>query len=308
MAALIVSAACLFPAAQASAGTKPRVLVFSKTAGFRHPSIPIAVDAVRRLGARHGFVVDATEDGSAFTGSNLRRYAAVVFLSTTGDVLDPRPAGGVRALHPRGRRLRWSPRRRRHGIRLAVLRRPGRRLLPVPPADSALAARDGQGGRPPPSLHPPSVQPVDPHRRVVRLPSQPAGRRPRARDPRRGHLRGCGDGHGPPDRLVPRLPGRALLVHGRRAHSGVVRRAGLPATSARRHPLGRRPGEGRLPRHRRLRLPEGHPERPSRRADVPCRASRPPRAAHHAAGRGAHARPAHGAQHGGRAARRLRAR
>ena len=108
-AALIVSAACVLPAAQASAGTKPRVLVFSKTAGFRHPSIPIGVDTVRRLGARHGFVVDATEDGSAFTGSNLRRYAAVVFLSTTGDVLDPgqqtaferyiRAGGGFAGVH-----------------------------------------------------------------------------------------------------------------------------------------------------------------------------------------------------------------
>ncbi|MEU1597373.1 ThuA domain-containing protein [Streptomyces sp. NPDC005708] len=65
-----------------------RVLVFSKTAGFRHDSIPEGIAAVQQLGAAHGFTVDATEDAGAFTGKNLRRYDAVVFMSTTGDVLD----------------------------------------------------------------------------------------------------------------------------------------------------------------------------------------------------------------------------
>ncbi|WP_031510440.1 ThuA domain-containing protein [Streptomyces megasporus] len=65
-----------------------RVLVFSKTAGFRHDSIPDGIAAVRDLGARNGFTVDATEDAGAFTRKNLDRYAAVVFLSTTGDVLN----------------------------------------------------------------------------------------------------------------------------------------------------------------------------------------------------------------------------
>ncbi|MDG9715828.1 ThuA domain-containing protein [Streptomyces sp. DH24] len=65
-----------------------RVLVFSKTAGFRHDSIPEGVATVKQLGATGGFTVDATEDAGAFTAANLRRYDAVVFLSTTGDVLD----------------------------------------------------------------------------------------------------------------------------------------------------------------------------------------------------------------------------
>ncbi|MFE6548001.1 ThuA domain-containing protein [Streptomyces sp. NPDC057746] len=75
------------PAASHSADGK-RVLVFSKTAGFRHDSIPDGVAAVRQLGERSGFAVDATEDAGAFTSKNLKRYDAVVFLSTTGDVLD----------------------------------------------------------------------------------------------------------------------------------------------------------------------------------------------------------------------------
>ncbi|MFF8970731.1 ThuA domain-containing protein [Streptomyces sp. NPDC014995] len=65
-----------------------RVLVFTKTAGFRHDSIPDGIAAVEQLGETGGFTVDATEDAGAFTPSNLRRYDAVVFLSTTGDVLD----------------------------------------------------------------------------------------------------------------------------------------------------------------------------------------------------------------------------
>ncbi|MFE9123892.1 ThuA domain-containing protein [Streptomyces sp. NPDC007148] len=75
------------PAASHSADGK-RVLVFSKTAGFRHDSIPDGVAAVRQLGGTGGFAVDATEDAGAFTSKNLKRYDAVVFLSTTGDVLD----------------------------------------------------------------------------------------------------------------------------------------------------------------------------------------------------------------------------
>jgi type 1 glutamine amidotransferase len=64
-----------------------RVLVFSKTAGFRHDSIPAGIQAIRDLGAANNFTVDASEDSSAFNQSNLARYQAVIFLNTTGDIL-----------------------------------------------------------------------------------------------------------------------------------------------------------------------------------------------------------------------------
>ncbi|MFD9096754.1 ThuA domain-containing protein [Streptomyces collinus] len=76
------------PAVSDPAHTTKRVLVFSRTAGFRHDSIPEGIAAVRQLGQAGGFTVDATEDADAFTGKNLSRYDAVVFMSTTGDVLD----------------------------------------------------------------------------------------------------------------------------------------------------------------------------------------------------------------------------
>ena len=69
--------------------TEPyKVLVFSKTAGFRHDSIPTAIAALRNLGDRNDFVIDAVEDAAAFNDANLTHYKAVVFLLTSGDVLD----------------------------------------------------------------------------------------------------------------------------------------------------------------------------------------------------------------------------
>ena len=65
------------------------VLVFSKTTGFRHTSIEVGVDAVKKLGAANNFNVDATEDGAWFTADNLQKYEVVVFMNTNGlDVLD----------------------------------------------------------------------------------------------------------------------------------------------------------------------------------------------------------------------------
>jgi type 1 glutamine amidotransferase len=64
-----------------------RILVFSKTAGFRHDSIPDGIAAIRRLGAEDGYEVDATEDFGFFEDARLGTYDAVVFLLTTGDVL-----------------------------------------------------------------------------------------------------------------------------------------------------------------------------------------------------------------------------
>lgn len=65
-----------------------RILVFSRTAGFRHTSIEPGIAALQNLGAANGFAVDATEDAGQFTTANLGRYKAVIFLSTTGDVLN----------------------------------------------------------------------------------------------------------------------------------------------------------------------------------------------------------------------------
>jgi cytochrome c len=65
----------------------PRILVFSKTAGFYHESIPTGIEAIQKLGVENGFAVDTTKDAATFTEQELKKYKAVVFLNTTMNVL-----------------------------------------------------------------------------------------------------------------------------------------------------------------------------------------------------------------------------
>lgn len=66
------------------------VLVFTRTAGFRHDVLDgVAPDALRELAAasRVPATVTFTDDPAVFTDAGLAPYSAVVFLATTGDVL-----------------------------------------------------------------------------------------------------------------------------------------------------------------------------------------------------------------------------
>lgn len=65
-----------------------KVLVFSKTAGFRHASIESGVKAIQKLGLENDFEVEHTENSRDFTTEKLKNYAAVIWLSTTMDVLN----------------------------------------------------------------------------------------------------------------------------------------------------------------------------------------------------------------------------
>lgn len=67
---------------------KKKILVFSKTAGFRHSSIKAGKEALLKLGKENNFAVDTTEDAAYFNDKTLNSYPAVVFLNTTGDVLN----------------------------------------------------------------------------------------------------------------------------------------------------------------------------------------------------------------------------
>jgi type 1 glutamine amidotransferase len=87
---LLAAAPAAAPAPASAAGTPPsfRVLAFTKTTGYRHGSIADALTAVEKLGAANGFAVDRGEDARVFNDANLARYKVVMFLLTTGDVLD----------------------------------------------------------------------------------------------------------------------------------------------------------------------------------------------------------------------------
>jgi glucose/arabinose dehydrogenase/cytochrome c551/c552/type 1 glutamine amidotransferase len=67
---------------------EPKVLVFSKTMGFKHASIPAGIAAIQKLGSENGFAVDTTKSAELFTDENLKQYSAIIFMSTTGNVLD----------------------------------------------------------------------------------------------------------------------------------------------------------------------------------------------------------------------------
>ncbi|MBO9591759.1 MAG: ThuA domain-containing protein [Niabella sp.] len=73
-------------AAAGAAGS--RVLVFYKTTGFYHQSIEAGLPAIYKLSTENGFSVDSTKDAGAFTTENLKKYAAIIFLSTTGTLFD----------------------------------------------------------------------------------------------------------------------------------------------------------------------------------------------------------------------------
>ena len=114
-----LAAVLLVPLASATAdrgdgrghhGKRFSALIFSKTAAFRHTEcVPQGTVAIAQMAAKRGFEVDATENADAFTDANLADYDVVIFLCTTGDVLDDaqqaaferyiRAGGGYAGIH-----------------------------------------------------------------------------------------------------------------------------------------------------------------------------------------------------------------
>lgn len=87
----VAALVCLFSCTSKREG-KPRVLIFSKTAGYHHASIPKGIEAIQKLGTENGFDVDTTTNSAIFNQDSLDKYSAVIFLNTTGDLLDYRQA------------------------------------------------------------------------------------------------------------------------------------------------------------------------------------------------------------------------
>jgi uncharacterized protein len=72
-----------------------KVLLFTKTDGFHHESIQEGVTGMRQLAARHNFSVDWQENASVFTDKGLEKYACIVFLNTTGNILNDEQQGAM---------------------------------------------------------------------------------------------------------------------------------------------------------------------------------------------------------------------
>ena len=234
------------PPAPAAADDPYDVLVFSKTAGFRHDSIAGRHPGRSATWARRTTSPStATEDATAFTTANLAQYKAVVFLSTTGDVLNATQQtafesyiAAAAATSACTRPPTPSTTGRSTASWSAPTSPPTRRSSRPPSAGRGPGAR---GDRAP-------AADLDPHRRVVQLPHQPPLERARAGDPRREH-RTPAAAWAPTTRITwcKTYQRRPLVLHRPRAHPGVVRRPGLPRAPARRHPVRGRPVQRRLP-------------------------------------------------------------
>ena len=92
-AALLLAGGCTITSVQSTPEANlpappARILVFTRTAGFRHDSIPVGVETLRALAAEAGLQVEHSEDAGLFDAGSLSRFRAVVFLNATGDVLD----------------------------------------------------------------------------------------------------------------------------------------------------------------------------------------------------------------------------
>ncbi|MEO7959945.1 MAG: ThuA domain-containing protein, partial [Ginsengibacter sp.] len=85
---LILVAFITFTVRPAFAKQNPGVLVFCKTAGYHHSSIAVGIVAIQKLGAENNFNVDTSSDANNINSENLKQYKAVIFLSTTGDILN----------------------------------------------------------------------------------------------------------------------------------------------------------------------------------------------------------------------------
>lgn len=79
-----------------------KILVFSKTEGYRHASIPDGVQALRQMGTEQGWIVDHTEHAGIFDSDSLINYQAVIFLSTTGDIMNESQQAGFQAYIQQG--------------------------------------------------------------------------------------------------------------------------------------------------------------------------------------------------------------
>ncbi|KAI1394706.1 glycosyl hydrolase [Hypoxylon fuscum] len=74
------------------------VFVLSKTAGYRHESIPAGIKGIRQLGiSSNAFAADFSEDASLVNAGNLSRYAVVIFLQTSGDFLNAEQLAGLQS-------------------------------------------------------------------------------------------------------------------------------------------------------------------------------------------------------------------
>lgn len=96
----MITALALISAMAADAA--PRLLVFSKTTGFRHDAIPVARQAILEIALENEWSATFTEDAGWFEESRLSTYKGIVFMLTTGDVLNDTQQAAMQKFIERG--------------------------------------------------------------------------------------------------------------------------------------------------------------------------------------------------------------
>ncbi len=221
----------------ASAAPAFRALLFTKTVGYRHDSIPAGISMFQQQAAANNFELVQTEDSSVFTASNLATFDVIIMFQTSGMV--------------------WTSAAQRQAVEGYLAS--GKGIVGVHNAtDMGIESeypwwdQTMNGGAHMPEhspgvlqgtaivadkKHPSTTSLPDrwtPQRGVVQLRHQPARQRPRAGDRRRAHLqpRIPGDGPGPPDLLVPQRRRRAGVGHRDGPRDRLLQRDELPATTS----------------------------------------------------------------------------
>ena len=224
------------------------------------------------LGRQGDYQVDATQNATAFTGANLARYRAVVFLNTSGNRLNGEQEGALDDYMSRGGGFVGIGTAAEAEPGTALLQRPDRRAT-GPGEPDGRGDADGRRGRPRPSRDARPAARAQPHGRLVSLADAADRHRPhgralararRARRRRHDHRRDR-----PSDLLVPRRPGRALVLHRHGPHRGQLLRAAAPRAPARRDRVGRRPGARQLQGDHQRQLPR-HAHRQSAGRSTPA--------------------------------------
>ncbi len=83
-----IVSALIFIATSCTDKHKTNLLVFSKTDAFRHESIASGKAALTKMAKENDVDISFTEDAEMFNEKELKKYNAVIFLNTTGDVLN----------------------------------------------------------------------------------------------------------------------------------------------------------------------------------------------------------------------------
>ena len=207
--------------------TRSRGSSSSKTSGFRHASIPTALRAVRDLGARNGLTVDTTESAAAFTRPNLARYRAIVFLMTTGDVLNAEQQTAFERYFRTEADSRASTRLRTPSTAGRGTADCSARFRSHPQIQTATVRVERRNDpRPPASRRPGSARTSGTTSRATRAPPSVSSRRWTSRATRRAMALWAGTIRC----LDARVPGRASLVHGWRPYGS--RRAGSSSSAS----------------------------------------------------------------------------